>query len=230
MSEAGWRAFLEADGLEDWVVVHGGAAAVFRVESMVAAAELARAVASLEGLDDGAAILTVTSGQLAVRLTRGLFFMEERHVALARAISATARRLGAAGDRAAVQEVQLAIAARVDEQDLPFWRTVLGYAPLAGDNAVDPLGHASTIWVQDLDPRKPLRHAMHIDVSLAQEQAERRMRAAVEAGGRVVDESNAPGSWILADRAGNKVCIAAWPDGAPTPGWAAPDAEVAPPE
>ena len=43
------------------------------------------------------------------------------------------------------------------------------------------------------------------------------MQAAVAAGGRVVDESGAPGSWILADRSGNKVCIAAWPDGAPTP-------------
>lgn len=30
-------------------------------------------------------------------------------------------------------------------------------------------------------------------------------------------DSGAPGAWVLADRAGNKVCIAAWPDGAPTP-------------
>jgi 4a-hydroxytetrahydrobiopterin dehydratase len=34
----------------------------------------------------------------------------------------------------------------------------------------------------------------------------------VAAGGRVVQD-DAPGGWILADRAGNKVCIAAWPDG-----------------
>jgi 4a-hydroxytetrahydrobiopterin dehydratase len=60
---------------------------------------------------------------------------------------------------------------------------------------------------------------MHVDVSLAREEAERRRDAAVAAGGRIVDDSNAPGSWILADRSGNKVCIAAWPDGAPTPGW-----------
>ncbi len=71
--------------------------------------------------------------------------------------------------------------------------------------------------MQDLDPAKPLRHAMHVDVSVAREHAEARMQAAVSAGGRVVDESSAPGAWILADRAGNKVCIAAWPDVAPTP-------------
>lgn len=31
---------------------------------------------------------------------------------------------------------------------------------------------------------------------------------------RVVDDSEAPRSWILSDRAGNRVCICAWPDGA----------------
>jgi 4a-hydroxytetrahydrobiopterin dehydratase len=37
--------------------------------------------------------------------------------------------------------------------------------------------------------------------------------AAISAGGRIVDDADAPAGWILADRAGNKVCIAAWPDG-----------------
>jgi 4a-hydroxytetrahydrobiopterin dehydratase len=58
---------------------------------------------------------------------------------------------------------------------------------------------------------------MHVDVSVAREHAEGRLQAAVAAGGVVVDDSSAPGAWILADRSGNKVCIAAWPDGAPTP-------------
>jgi 4a-hydroxytetrahydrobiopterin dehydratase len=71
--------------------------------------------------------------------------------------------------------------------------------------------------MQELDPAKPLRHAMHLDVSLAREQAEARLAAAVAAGGRVVDDSEAPSAWILSDRAGNRVCIAAWPDGAITP-------------
>jgi 4a-hydroxytetrahydrobiopterin dehydratase len=81
---------------------------------------------------------------------------------------------------------------------------------LAEDDAVDPPGHGSTVWMQDLDPAKPLRHAMHIDVSLAREHVEQ----ALAAGGRVIEESRAPAWWVLADPAGNKVCIAAWPDGA----------------
>jgi 4a-hydroxytetrahydrobiopterin dehydratase len=55
---------------------------------------------------------------------------------------------------------------------------------------------------------------MHVDVSVAREQAEQRLAAALAAGGRIVDDSDAPSAWILADRSGNRVCIAAWPDGA----------------
>jgi 4a-hydroxytetrahydrobiopterin dehydratase len=58
---------------------------------------------------------------------------------------------------------------------------------------------------------------MHIDVSVARDHAVARMEAAVAAGGRVVQGSGAPGAWVLADRSGNKVCIAAWPDGADWP-------------
>ena len=71
--------------------------------------------------------------------------------------------------------------------------------------------------MQDLDAEKPLRHAMHIDVSVAREHVEARLAAAVAAGGRIVVDAEAPGSWILSDRAGNRVCIAAWPDGAVPP-------------
>ena len=212
MSEQGWRAFLAADGVDDWVVLHGGAAAVYRVGSLTDAAALAAALAALPGADE--AVLTLHRDRVAVRLARGVFRLEEHHVPLARSVSAAARALGATADRSLAQEVQLAVAARPDEIDVGFWRAVLGYAPLAEDNAVDPLGHGSTMWVQELDPAKPLRHAMHVDVSVARQEARRRLDAAVAAGGRVVDDSEAPGAWILADRAGNKVCIAAWPDGA----------------
>lgn len=50
-------------------------------------------------------------------------------------------------------------------------------APLADDNAVDPLGHGSTVWLQDLNPNTSLRHAMHLDVSVARERAQARVRS-----------------------------------------------------
>ena len=92
----------------------------------------------------------------------------------------------------------------------------LGYAPMSDDNAVYLFGDGSTVWVQDLDAAKPLRHAMHVDVSVARASTSGgASRRCPPRAGRIVDDSAAPGAWILADRAGNRVCICAWPDGAP---------------
>jgi 4a-hydroxytetrahydrobiopterin dehydratase len=55
---------------------------------------------------------------------------------------------------------------------------------------------------------------MHIDVSVSKDQAELRLAKALAAGGVIIDDSEAPGFWILADASGNKVCLVAWPDGA----------------
>jgi 4a-hydroxytetrahydrobiopterin dehydratase len=217
MSEQGWKEFLAAEGIDDWVVLHGGATAVFRTGSVWEAARLAEAVARTAGLEGAGALLTIADDRLTVRLSRDMWQLEPQHVELARAVSAVAREHGAVADRTSVQEVQVAIAAKPESIDVDFWRAVLGYAPMADDNAVDPLGHGSTVWMQDLDEAKPLRHAMHIDVSVAREHARARMEAAVAAGGRIVDASEAPRNWILADRAGNRVCIASWPDGSTQP-------------
>jgi 4a-hydroxytetrahydrobiopterin dehydratase len=217
MSEQGWQEFLAAEDVADWVVLHGGAVAVFRVQSLVETVRLAEAVAHVFGLEGAGVVMTIADDQLTVRLTRDMWRLEQRHVQLARAVSAVARAHAAIVDRARAQEVQLAIAGQPDAVDAGFWRAVLGYAGVSDDNAVDPLGHGSTVWMQDLDPAKPLRHAMHVDVSVAREHVEQRLAAALAAGGRIVDDSNAPAGWILADRAGNRVCICAWPDGSSPP-------------
>lgn len=211
MSEQGWREFLAADGVDDWVVLHGGATAVFKVGSIGEAARLATAIAEINGFEGSGALLTIVDASLTVRLTRDLWQLESRHIDLARAVSKVASAHGAVAHRASVQEVQLAIAAKPDATDVGFWRAVLGYAPMGDDAGGDPLGHGSTVWLQGLDEAKPLRHAMHVDVSVARDQVEGRVAAALAAGGRVVVEGDE--HWTLADRAGNKVDITAWPDG-----------------
>jgi len=213
MSEQGWKDFLAAEGLEDWVVLHGGATAVYRVASLRDGARLADAIASVDGVDGAGVLLTLADVHLTVRLSRDMWNLDAWHVDVARAVSSVARAHGAIPARAAVQEVQVAIAGKSGALDVGFWRAVLGYVPMADDNAVDPLGHGSTIWMQTLDEAKPLRHAMHIDVSVAREHVAARLEAAVTAGGRIVDASHAPSHWTLADPAGNRVCICAWPDG-----------------
>lgn len=227
MSEQGWRGFLAAEGVDDWVVLHGGATAVFRLGSARDSGLLVAAILETPGVEGSGALLSVSGARVTVRLTRDLWGLEPRHVELARAVSAVAAAHGAVADRAAVQEVQVAVAARPDTVDVGFWRAVLGYSGQADDNGVDPLGHGSTVWMQELDATKPLRHAMHIDVSVAREHVAGRLEAALAAGGRVVREWEDEPAWTLADRAGNRVCITAWPDGAthalpPEPGGSEP--------
>ena len=214
MSETGWRSFLAAEGVDDWVVLHGGATAAFAVDSLAQAASLGKAICDLPELVGNGALVTLTDRRVSVRLTRDLWLIEDHHVNLARAVSTASREFGARAERSAVQEVQLAVAARPDDVDLPFWRAVLGYQEAADDNAVDGLGHSSTVWMQPLDADRPLRHAMHIDVSVAREEAEARVAAALAVGGRIIADAEAPATWILSDRAGNRVCVASWPDGA----------------
>lgn len=66
------------------------------------------------------------------------------------------------------------------------------------------------------------RAFLAVDVSVAREHVETRLAAALGAGGRIVDESDAPAHWTLADRAGNRVCICAWPDESALPAPADP--------
>jgi 4a-hydroxytetrahydrobiopterin dehydratase len=53
---------------------------------------------------------------------------------------------------------------------------------------------------------------IHVDLSTSAAEVARRIEAAVQAGGRVVDDSHAPHWFTLADPSGNLVDLAAWPD------------------
>ena len=101
---------------------------MFRVGSLREAARLAEAIAEVPGLEGSGALLTLADDGLTVRLNRDLWQLEPHHVDLARAVSAVAKAHGAVADRAAVQEVQLAIAAKPDAIDVDFWRAALGYS------------------------------------------------------------------------------------------------------
>ncbi len=58
MSGQGWHGFFAAEGVNDWVVLHGGARAVFRVGSLSEAAHLAEAVAKSPGIAGAGVLLT----------------------------------------------------------------------------------------------------------------------------------------------------------------------------
>ena len=66
MSEAGWKAFVTAEGVGDWVVLHGGPTATFRTASFREAARLAAAIAEVPGLE-AQSVLTVAAERVTSR-------------------------------------------------------------------------------------------------------------------------------------------------------------------
>ena len=75
---------------------------------------------------------------------------------------------------------------------------------------VDPTGQLPDIWFQQMDAPRPQRNRVHFDITVAHDEAEARVRSAVAAGGRLVDDSFAPSFWVLADLEGNEACVCTW--------------------
>src|SRR6202021_2354184 len=131
--------------------------------------------------------------------------------------SAGAAAAGAAGGRPAagsprpVQALEVAIDAIDIPAIQPFWKAVLGYVDEPGGDGpacaiVDPAGQLPALWVQQMDAPRPQRNRVHFDITVAHDEAEPRVRAALAAGGRLVDDSFARSYWVLADAEGNEGC------------------------
>ncbi len=128
---------------------------------------------------------------------------------LARRISEIAREQGIGAEPSAVAELELAL----DTADLaaagPFWAALLTGSPdsVKGDDVVDPNGRVPLLWFQHTDAHDTPRQRFHLDLWVPHDVAEKRIAAAVAAGGQVVDDENAPSFVVLADPEGNKVCV-----------------------
>jgi 4a-hydroxytetrahydrobiopterin dehydratase len=195
-----------------WRVLAYAAATHFRTASLVEGSELAESICELAEGSDGSLDVNLRSDGVTARIRvneRGQ--LTEDHAALAGAISAGARELGAQIDLSGLKEFQIAIDAMVIPDVMPFWQAVLGYERI-DDVLFDPRWEGPTFWFQQMDVPRPQRNRIHIDLYVPQDQAHARIDAARAAGGRIVYEANAPEWWTLADPEGNEVDVAPWPD------------------
>ena len=80
------------------------------------------------------------------------------------------------------------------------------------DSLVDPAGELPNIWFQQMDEPRPQRNRIHFDLHVPHDDADGRIRAALEAGGVLVSDAEARSFWILADVEGNEICICTWQD------------------
>ena len=134
----------------------------------------------------------------------------DRDITLATAISKLLERSGKRPDHARLTQLELAIDTMDAAKILPFWKAVLGYDNDGDDALADPDLIGPAVWFQQMDEPREIRNRIHVDVTVAHDEAESRIAAALAAGGRLVSDEAAPRFWILADADGNEACVCTW--------------------
>lgn len=210
------RQFDQADGVADWRNVGEGACTFFATGSFTTSAKLVHAINDLAGIDDHHPDIDIRPDGVTVRLltiTHDCYGLTKRDLELARQISSIARDLDIPADPSAVQTLVVTVDALNIADVLPFWRAILGYEPRADspdDELNDPHRRRPVFYFNKMDAPRPQRNRMHFDVWVPLDQAEARVKSALAAGGRLVNDKNAPSWWVLADPEGNEACVATW--------------------
>lgn len=167
--------------------------------------------------------MDVRSGRVDLTLqTAQLTAVTARDVELAFGVTDSIRDLGfettpAPSTGRTVQALEIAIDAMDIAAIRPFWKAVLEYVDEPGhegpeDALVDPLREGPALWFQRMDQPRPQRNRIHFDITVPHDQAQRRIAAALAAGGTMVSDASARRFWILADAEGNEICVCTWQD------------------
>jgi 4a-hydroxytetrahydrobiopterin dehydratase len=206
-----------------WRLLYGAFAASVPVSGLRQAVDVAAAASAACGpAGDDHLRLDLRPNRVELVLqTRRTAGVTAKDAELAEQITSAVRDRGCSlapptGPARPVQMLELAIDALDIPAVRPFWKAVLGYEdePGAGPEGpiVDPVGQLPVIWFQQMDAPRAQRNRIHLDVDVAHEEAERRVSAAVAAGGVLVSAEHARSWWVLADPEGNEICVCTWQD------------------
>ncbi|GAA1195373.1 VOC family protein [Prauserella alba] len=202
--------------LADWRLLLGALRSRFEAGSFAAAAAfvaVAGRVAEEHGHSPDVDLRAEHVG-FALR-TRAAGGVTERDVRLAERISLLAADHGLTPRPERLQALELALDTPVVRTVGGFWAAVLTGETAgedAGGDVVDPPAELpqagfDRLWLQSTDSTAPDRQRFHLDVTVPPEEADRRVAAAIEAGGHLVDDTHAPAFVVVADPDGNNACI-----------------------
>jgi 4a-hydroxytetrahydrobiopterin dehydratase len=206
-----------------WRLLLGALVTQVAVESLAEAADLAARLTTGVGCGREQELrLDIRAGRLILALQSAATTMVTRQeVELAHRISVFLSTLGLTTDAVADGTGRTAqlLEIGIDTLDLtairPFWKAILGYAEEPGtpdlpNGIVDPDGQGPSIWFQQMDAPRPQRNRIHFDITVPHDEAQRRIQAAIAAGGTLLNDAEAPAFWVLADAEGNEACICTW--------------------
>jgi 4a-hydroxytetrahydrobiopterin dehydratase len=204
------KAFHDSDGVTEWHVLYSGAVAHWRTGSLVEGARFAGQISTAAREVGRDPHIDIRPRDVVVTTRRDDGMLDARDIELAQRVSRIARDAGLESDASALQAIQIFVAHAPGVDVRPFFDAAFGYDDVGDSDAADPNGRGIPLAFNPID--RVGRGRTHIDVSVPADQAEARVRAALAAGGRLVDESHAPSWWTLASPDNHGVDIAAWTD------------------
>lgn len=201
---------LDAQGLDDWQGMPECIKARFLTGDFATGLDLVAEIGTRAEAAGHHPDVTLTFPHVDIRLTsHDTGAVTERDLDLAGQISEAAASAGVKADPAAPIVLELGLDTAHKDAIAPFWAALLtgDAGNVSGPDVVDPSGQVPLLWFQECEEHEVPHQRLHVDMSVPAAVAPDRIRAAVEAGGTIVDEEEAPSFTVLADADGNRACV-----------------------
>jgi len=202
-------------GIDDWRQVLGRIKARFRTGDFATGLALVNRIGAAAEAANHHPDITLTYTDVIVALSsHDQHGITRRDLDLARQISASAAELRIKADVSGLTQLELGLDTALGEQVAPFYAALLGAQIVRGE-PVDSTGQVPTVWWQDphetdeafVLPEQQFQQRWHFDVWVPHDEAEHRLQAVLDAGGRLVNDAAAPAYWVVEDADGNRSCI-----------------------
>lgn len=198
-------------GLEDWRQVFNRIGTRLATGDFATGMRLVQAIGEAAEAADHHPDVTLTYPEVTVWLSsHDVGGLTSRDLDLARTISGLAADADVAADPSGLLQVEVGLDTPDSPEVQPFYAALLGGSD-DDDEVVAPHGDYSTIWFQDAEAEafssSPEQQRWHLDVWVPHDRGEARVQEVLAAGGTLVDDSEAPAFWVLADAQGNRSCI-----------------------
>lgn len=201
-------------GLADWRQILGRIKARFRTgDFRTGLALVDRIGAEAEAANHHPDVQLTYSDVIVALSSHDVRGITSRDLDLARQISRHAAELGVVADPGGLTQVELGLDTSGGPRLAPYYAALLGSTVDHGE-PVDPSGQVPTVWWQGPEgdetlalPEQSFEQRWHVDVWVPHDEGERRLKAVLDAGGRLVSDRAAPSYWVVEDADGNRSCI-----------------------
>lgn len=204
---------IEAAGLGDWRQVLGTLRARFKTGDFATGLALVDGIGAVAEEANHHPDIRLSYGEVIVDLTsHDVGGLTSRDVDLARRISELAGEAGAEANPGGLTQLEIGLDTARSGEHAPFYAALLGGEVRHGE-PVDPSGQVPTIWWQEPHedgpalPAQDFEQRWHFDVWVPIDEGQRRVDAAIAAGGRLISDESAPSYWVLEDSEGNRSCV-----------------------